>query len=489
MKINIKRIFTVIFTISLLLICSKVQAASANISATKTTATVDDNVTINVNINAAAWNLKVSGNGVSGGSIVGYDSDGNNKSTSQSYALNTSSAGTYTIYLTGDVTDGETDANTPINKSVTVTVNPKPVTPPNNGNTSGGGSTSGGNSGGSTSSGGGSTSSGGNTGTTTRPTTKPPTTPDPEPTPKSNDANLKGLAVEGYELYPEFNAGTKEYNLKVTNDITSINIVSTCNDNKATYRVEGNVEELQVGVNEFNIIVTAEDGTTNTYKVVVTREREALKVQSIKAFYIDKEGNTQEALLSPEFSEEVFEYTLDNLSYLVSKLDIEVLTNLEQAQIKVEGNENLVEGENLIKITVTIPSESEEEEDEVLTYEIIVNKEKEPTLTLIGKIKNWFKGITGTINTWFNTNKYNIVMGSLMLCSACMGGLTVYLIVDYKKYRKLIEKIKVITQFNNATPEHSQETESTSEIETESEVEIQELDDEESFTKSRGRHF
>lgn len=476
MKFSTKKIWTIIITILLLLICSKVQAASASISATSSSVTEGDNVTVNVSIYAAAWNIKVSGNGVSGGSIVGYDSDGNNKSTSQSYALNTSTAGTYTIYLTGDVTDGETDVNSSVNKSVTVTVNPKPVTPPVE--TPVDNPSTGGNEGGS--SGGGSSSSSGNTSSTT--TSKPKTDTTPEPPKKSSDANLKSLVIEGYELYPEFNVGTKEYNLKVTNDITTINIIPTCNDGKATYKLDGNAAELQVGANEFSILVTAEDGTTNTYKIIVTREREALTVQTIKITYIDKEGNIQNGILTPEFSEDTFKYTLDALSYLVSKVDVEVLTNLEQAQIQVTGNENLVEGENLIKITVTIPSENEEEEDEVLNYEIVVNKESEPTLTLMGKIKNWFNGLTGTISTWFNTNKYSLVMSSLILCCICMAVLSICLVIDYKKYRNLIEKIKIITQMNSDNHEISEESASIDEIETEE-------DSEEDSTKSRGRHF
>lgn len=480
MKTKIKTILFLILMLFVIGIGSKVQAASANISATKTSAIVGDSVTITVSINAATWNLKVSGNGISGDSIVGFNSDGNNQSSSKTFALNTTSTGVYTIYLTGDVTDGETDVNSSINKSVTVQVNSKPVTPttPSNGNSSSGGSTG--------SSGSSNNSSSNNSSSSNKPTTKPVETP------KSTDSTLKSLIVEGYELYPEFNANTKEYNIKVGNDITSVNIVPTVNDSKASYKLEGAYEELVVGENTVNVVVTAEDGSTNRYIIKITREREALKLITLNISYKDSEGNLKILNLNPELSDEIFEYKLEDLSYLISKLDVEVVANLEEAKIEITGNEKLSEGENTITIVITMPAESEELEDEVLTYKITVNKEKEPIVTPIGKFKNWFKGITGTVSTWLGENQYKIIVGSLMLCSACMGGISVYLVIEYKKYRMLIQKIAEITRMNNANANIPQtinnvnlEDSKIENTQKENNVEIQE----DNIIKSKGKHF
>lgn len=476
MKTKLKAIVFIIFMLVVICISSKVQAASANISATKTTATVGDSVTISVNINAAAWNLKVNGTGVSGGNIVGYDPDGANASTTKTYSLNTSNAGTYTIYLTGDVTDGSTDVNSAVSKSVTVTVNPKPTTPSTNtgGSSTGGNSNSGSNNkpstGGASNSGSGNSNSKPSTGSTTT-TTKPEEK-------KSNDSTLKGLVIEGYELYPEFETNTREYNLRVTNDITKVTVVPTVNHEKASYKIEGATKELLVGKNVITVVVTAEDGSSSNYIINVTRNREGLNVEHIKLFYTDETGNKQELVLNPVFSSEVFEYTLNNLSYLIEKLDVEVSANFEEAKIEIEGNENLVEGENTITITVTMPSENEEEADEVLTYAIKVQKEAEPVVTLMGKIENWFNGITGTISTWFEENVQEILVGSLAICSFALGGLSVYLISAYKKYKLMIQKVAELTKINNAeiikTTENAVE-EQVSEIEPE--------------IKRRGRHF
>ena len=52
---------------------TSVYAASASISANKTTAYVGDSVKVTVSVKAAAWNLGVSGS--ASGSIIGYNSD------------------------------------------------------------------------------------------------------------------------------------------------------------------------------------------------------------------------------------------------------------------------------------------------------------------------------------------------------------------------------------------------------------------------------
>lgn len=456
MKIKSKIFMLIILMIGIICISTKAQAAGASISASKTTATVGDTVTISVNINAAAWNLKVSGTGVSGGSIVGYDPEGANTSTTKTYTLNTSSAGTYTIYLKGDVTDGTTDVNSGIDTSVTVTVNNKPVTPttPSNGGNS--------NSGGTTTT---KPSTGGST-TTTKPTEEK----------KSNDSSLKGLTVEGYELYPEFNTDTHEYNIRVTNDITKLTITPTVNSEKASYKIQGATEELEVGKNVITVVVTAEDGSTTNYVVNVTRNRENLSVEHIKFFYTDENGQEQELVVTPEFSTEVFEYDLGTISYLVSKIEVDVLANLEEAQIEIIGNENLTEGENTIIITVTMPSENEEETDEVITYKVKVSKDAEPVVTFVGKIQNWFKGTTGTISIWFNDNVNEILIGALGVACVALAGLSVYIIIDYKKYKLMAQKIAELTKLNNTETIETNETVNRK-IEEEPEI------------KPRGRHF
>ena len=150
-----------------------------------------------------------------------------------------------------------------------------------------------------------------------------------------------------------------------------------------------------------------------------------------------------------------------------------------EAQNVQVGNEKLSEGENVITIKIRMPSESEELEEEVLVYTFTVNKETAPKVSLIGKVKNWFKGITGTIGTWCLTNQYRIIMGALSVCIVAMVGLSIYLIIDYKKYQQLLAKIAEVTKINMANANNVQ-TESV--VINESNTEVQE-------EKSKGRHF
>lgn len=479
-KISIKILLLVCsFAIISILLPLQIEAAG-NFSISKSSAslTTGGTTTITVSASNCAGQFSISSSNSSVASVSTSSIWLDN--SSDSITITAKGAGTATITISAiDVTD--TDLNDVIgSKTCSITVsNPAPVTPTNPPSSNNGGSTNNG-----SSSTGNSNSGSSNSGSSNKPsnTTKPEE-------PKSNDSTLKGLAIEGYELYPAFDANTREYNLRVTNDITKVTVLPTVNHSKASYKIEGATEELLVGKNVITVVVTAEDGTTSNYVINVTREREGLNVQYIKIYYTDETGNRQELLLNPEFSTEIFEYTLNDISYLISKLDVEVLANLEQAKIEITGNEELVEGPNIIVITVTMPSESEEEEDEVLTYKITVNKEKEPVVTLMGRIKNWFNGITGTVSTWFGENVYEILMGALVVSCVALAGLSIYLVMDYKKYKKIIEKVAEITRINNATTVNAGESANTNETTNQQILEEMQNNEEETEIKNRGKHF
>jgi hypothetical protein len=81
---------------------------------------------------------------------------------------------------------------------------------------------------------------------------------------------LGSLTISGVTLKPAFNANTLNYTATVGNDTTSLSISATAEDSKATVTITGNTN-LKVGSNTVKITVTAEDGTTKVYTIVVTR--------------------------------------------------------------------------------------------------------------------------------------------------------------------------------------------------------------------------
>ena len=80
----------------------------------------------------------------------------------------------------------------------------------------------------------------------------------------SKDNNLKELKVDGYELTPAFDKDTLEYNLSIPSDVTKVNIVATKNDNTASVTGDGEKEVVE-GKNQFEIIVTAQNGSEKKY--------------------------------------------------------------------------------------------------------------------------------------------------------------------------------------------------------------------------------
>lgn len=324
-----KKIILTVFGVLVAFVClTNVYAANASISANKTSATVGDKVTVTVTINAATWNVTVSGS--ASDKIVGFNSNAENETTTKQYSIDTSKAGTYTVTLSGDVTDGVTDVNSAVSGSAVITVKEKQVTNTNT-NTSG------------------NTSSSGSTNQTTYT--------------KSSDATLKALKLDMEGLSPSFNRYTYTYTLSVGSDVDSIKVTASPNHSKAHYSVSGNTN-LKNGDNTVYITVTAENGATRTYKIIVTKAENPEKANAYLKNIIIENG-----VLKTEFARETLEYELEDIASNVKKLDISVFPENQNATFEISGNDELKEGANEIKILVTA-------EDKKTTKEYILKVNK-----------------------------------------------------------------------------------------------------------------
>ena len=123
--------------------------------------------------------------------------------------------------------------------------------------------------------------------------------------------------------------------------------------------VKGN-KDLEEGENTITIIVEAEAGNTKTYTVKVTKtlNEEAMNTR-LKSLIV------QGFNIYPSFQNNIYNYNL-NINEEISQLEISAETENEKATFVIEGNENLEEGDNLIKIIVTA-------EDGVTTNEYKIN--------------------------------------------------------------------------------------------------------------------
>ena len=424
--------------IALLLTVKSYAATSISISTSKSSVAPGESFTVTVSaVGAGPVNTTVS-NG-SGGKRDFLDN------SSYSFTCTAGSSGSVTIYASGTLGDYATgdEANRSASKTVSI-VQPNK----NTGENSNGGSSNGGN-------------------TTRKPNTNNSTKPtETKEEKKSTDSTLSSLSIAEGAITPEFNKDVKEYAITVPNEVTKLNITATPTDSKATVSVT-EYEELKEGENIITISVTAEDGTTKTdYVIKATRQRKELALEKLIIKYTNQNGEVVEVPLTPEFISNIYEYSIETLEYWVKSLDIEALANIEGATIEISGADSLKEGENVITITVknkiTMEPQEEgaeptEQQEETKTYTIKFNKNAEPTI--IGKISNWFKGIFGGVSTWYANNQEKAVFGALMFCIVALIGLSIYIIVDYKKYQDLLGKIGKLNNLNN------NEIKATSEVE------------------------
>lgn len=199
---------------------------------------------------------------------------------------------------------------------------------------------------GSNNSGSGNTGSGNNSGnsgsTQNRPTSSRPTSTST----KSNDANLRDLKVDAEGMTPEFSRNVTEYYLIVDLSVEKVKVTATPADSKATVQVTGN-DKLEEGENTIKITVTAEDGTKKEYIIHVTKTKDKEKANAnLKTLNIDGYD------LSPDFKPNIYNYTLA-LNEAIESLNVTAEAEKEKAKVKIEGNDDLKEGENLIEISVT----------------------------------------------------------------------------------------------------------------------------------------
>lgn len=88
----------------------------------------------------------------------------------------------------------------------------------------------------------------------------------------SGNADLSALKLSAGQLSPAFSASVTSYSVSVPNSMGSLTISATPADSRAKVAVSGN-SSLQVGSNKRVITVTAPNGTTKTYTVVITRQK------------------------------------------------------------------------------------------------------------------------------------------------------------------------------------------------------------------------
>ena len=140
---------------------------------------------------------------------------------------------------------------------------------------------------------------------------------------KSSNASLSSLVISAGTLSPEFSSDTKDYTATVDYSCSSLAVTANPSDSKASVTsVTGN-DSLEVGDNTVSVVVTAEDGSTGTYNIVVTRRAEddpdnSDKQQDLKKFDVNGTQWTMVNDIPEDMVPEGFEHSktaIDGLEY------------------------------------------------------------------------------------------------------------------------------------------------------------------------------
>ena len=257
-----RRIRSIILTMMLILtttLFSRVPvlaAANISVSVNKSNVKVGDTVTVTLSITSGygAQGILQKSSGVLGGSSDEYFTIGAGVGDVKSFSYKATSVGTCTFSIPR--LDDTTDAGvgTPSIGVGSATVN---VTSPSSNNDSNSNKDN-------------KDNSGSNTGNDSN-ANKDNENKEEK---KSSNASLGSLVISAGTLSPEFSAATKDYTATVDYSCSSLAVTANPADSKASVTsVTGN-DSLEVGENTVSVVVTAEDGSTSTYNIVVTRRAE-----------------------------------------------------------------------------------------------------------------------------------------------------------------------------------------------------------------------
>ena len=199
---------------------------------------------------------------------------------------------------------------------------------------------------------------------------------------KSSNNNLSDIKVDNVSL-SDFNKNKLTYNITVPGTTSSVLVSATVEDTgKAVITTDlSNKFNLDFGSNKIEIVVKAENDELKTYTLYIEKSKRINA--NLKDLKVDNETIT-------DFNKDKTEYTLDDVPFNKTELNISAIAEDTLAKVSGTGNIKLKTGDNKIIITVTAHDTSV-----VKNYIINVRREKNSD----NKVKSInVSGVTPTLN-------------------------------------------------------------------------------------------
>lgn len=185
---------------------------------------------------------------------------------------------------------------------------------------------------------------------------------------RSNNALLGSITIDNGKL--NFDKNVFMYDVRVLNEVSTINVVATPDDSKAKVKVDS-PKSLKEGDNKVVIKVTAENGATQEYSINVKR----LKVGEV----LGDNPNIANIVITGyniNFNPMTTSYNL-KIDNKTKSLGISVVMQEEGATYQINGNNDLKNGD-IITINTTSMDGTQN------TYKIIIEKSNSQMFILIG---------------------------------------------------------------------------------------------------------
>jgi len=251
---------------------------------------------------------------------------------------------------------------------------------------------------------------------------------------QSENATLSSLNVGQGTLEPGFSSTELDYQVEVAPEVTSLDFSFSKKETSQTISVTGATEQsvtddvysysasnLMTGLNPVQITVTAEDGNSNTYNLIVKRLSEPSNNADLGGLTLTS------GMVSPVFSPDVEHYTA-SVSNSTRSLVVSVTSVQEGASVKINGTSgksadiSLANGRNTVTIEVTAPNGSTKK-----TYTLIITRSNEDNgtgntgNTGTGGASNGGGGVTSPVtNTNTSSNVKVLVNGQAQSAGTLM---------------------------------------------------------------------